>query len=224
MSTPALGSDTGKIGPFVGWRGSGTNRRAEGSLDSTCEEYACACLCQEQSGAGTLKLHMMVAGFMQAPWSVLQPELSICFGPWLFQNIAPHHSKSGSGWWDSSVVRDKGSWDLGWHLSLVGEQSLLSNRQHIRSHPGHYMWPGRSQSTLRSMLNTCTSSFCSSTSPLWVEVADSGRKGAHTSREQRELKPSTQDFCSSNLRCPPTLDRVLMAAEQRRSLVTAIGQ
>lgn len=65
--SPGVDRSPGKIGPFVGWRGSGTNRRAEGSLDSACEESACACSCQAQSREGTLKLHMMVTGSMQAP-------------------------------------------------------------------------------------------------------------------------------------------------------------
>lgn len=48
LGASALGSDPGKMSPLVGWRVSGTERRALGSLDSAREGVHHACLCSEK--------------------------------------------------------------------------------------------------------------------------------------------------------------------------------
>ena len=60
---------------------SGTNRRAIRNLDSICEEHPQACLLIKQGRRSRLKLHRMLAGFLQPPQDVPQPTLSTCSSP-----------------------------------------------------------------------------------------------------------------------------------------------
>ena len=48
LGIPVLGSNTGKTSPLASWRATETNRKAVGSLDSTCQDHTSAGLLMRQ--------------------------------------------------------------------------------------------------------------------------------------------------------------------------------
>ena len=63
LGTPLLGSYTGEMSPLAGQRTTGTNKRAEGSLNFALEECMHAGLSPRQSREVGLKTPLVAAGF-----------------------------------------------------------------------------------------------------------------------------------------------------------------
>lgn len=113
LHTPVLSPSLGRQISLAGQRASGSNRRAERSLDSTQEEHAHSCLLLRQ---GRLKLHRSLTSFLSSH----QPELRHCSSPSSFTTQLHVRERGALSQGENSAVRHKNSSDLVRHLSRVG--------------------------------------------------------------------------------------------------------
>lgn len=114
--------------PLVGWRVSGTERRALGSLDSAHEECAHACLCSEKGWRGQIETAQVTS---QLPTTSLTHTpawtaqmLWFC----LFHDTPPNGGKGCQNQGDNLAARHKAGSEAEWHLRRES-QPLLAHTQ-----------------------------------------------------------------------------------------------
>ena len=153
----------GRWTPLAGWRAGGTNRRAEGSLNSSHEEYINTCLLLKQGREGEFKSHWWLTGFPPPPRHAPQPGLSKC------SNTACLASQLQTGARTATTKEKAGLWDAEESQTLSGvwagkRQPLLAIIQVAHQRQSGFLTAARlPQPTSQTLLTTFNSPSCTST-------------------------------------------------------------
>ena len=132
--------------------------------------------------------------------------------PILFHDTAPHQGKGCCSQGKCTVLRDRAGSHLELHLSSMrlainntcrdSKPGVVQNGDWCQNHPSTY--PSPHQAPTPKLL-----------AQYWSPL---GRRcQCQESREENQLRPKSQGFCSSSQGPNPALDGVMLATKQRRS-------